>query len=178
MRKSGNRFPQHPTLIFRIDRVHDLIAKWESRLLRQRSFDHAQKLINRRIRIDRWQARFGAGACACGGKDRALAAQGLTPGLAVVLVGEDPASQVYVKSRQGAHAAGFTQFNTTFQRRERSGSACPDQHLNADSDIHGILLQLPLPNRFDPSRVIEAISPARMSMACIRSMPGCSRAVI
>jgi len=96
-------------------------------------------------------------------KTRALAAQGLTPGLAVVLVGEDPASQVYVKSKgKAAHACGFH----SIQHDLPATTSEPDllaliKHLNADSDIHGILLQLPLPNRFDPSRVIEAISPGK-----------------
>jgi methylenetetrahydrofolate dehydrogenase (NADP+)/methenyltetrahydrofolate cyclohydrolase len=96
-------------------------------------------------------------------KTHALAAQGHTPGLAVVLVGEDPASQVYVNSKgKAAHACGFhsVQHDLPATTSEADLLALI-QHLNADSDIHGILLQLPLPNRFDPSRIIEAISPGK-----------------
>jgi len=96
-------------------------------------------------------------------KTRALAAQGLTPGLAVVLVGEDPASQVYVKSKgKAAHACGFHSIQHDLPATTSEADLLAlIKHLNADSDIHGILLQLPLPNRFDPSRVIEAISPGK-----------------
>ena len=96
-------------------------------------------------------------------KTHALAAQGLKPGLAVVLVGDDPASQVYVKSKgKAAHACGFhsIQHNLPATTSEADLLALI-KHLNADSGIHGILLQLPLPNRLDPSRVIEAISPGK-----------------
>jgi methylenetetrahydrofolate dehydrogenase (NADP+)/methenyltetrahydrofolate cyclohydrolase len=96
-------------------------------------------------------------------KTRALAAQGLTPGLAVVLVGEDPASQVYVKSKgKAAHACGFHSIQHDLPATTSEADLLAlIKHLNVDSDIHGILLQLPLPNRFDPSRVIEAISPGK-----------------
>ena len=96
-------------------------------------------------------------------KTRALAAQGLRPGLAVVLVGEDPASQVYVKSKgKAAHACGFHSIQHDLPATTSEADLLAlIKHLNADSDIHGILLQLPLPNRFDPSRVIEAISPGK-----------------
>jgi methylenetetrahydrofolate dehydrogenase (NADP+)/methenyltetrahydrofolate cyclohydrolase len=96
-------------------------------------------------------------------KTRALAAQGLKPGLAVVLVGEDPASQVYVKSKgKAAHACGFHSIQHNLPATTSEADLLTlIKHLNADSDIHGILLQLPLPDRLDPSRVIEAISPGK-----------------
>ncbi|WP_084572873.1 bifunctional 5,10-methylenetetrahydrofolate dehydrogenase/5,10-methenyltetrahydrofolate cyclohydrolase [Methylocapsa aurea] len=94
---------------------------------------------------------------------RGLAAQGLKPGLAVILVGEDPASQVYVKSKgKAAVACGFhsVQYDLAATTSEAELLALI-QKLNADQAIHGILLQLPLPGRLDPTRVIEAISPSK-----------------
>jgi len=96
-------------------------------------------------------------------KTRALTAQGLKPGLAVVLVGEDPASQVYVKSKsRAAQACGFhsIQHDLAAATSEAALLALVEE-LNADPAVDGILLQLPLPNRLDPSRVIEAISPGK-----------------
>jgi methylenetetrahydrofolate dehydrogenase (NADP+) / methenyltetrahydrofolate cyclohydrolase len=96
-------------------------------------------------------------------KTRTLAAQGLKPGLAVVIVGEDPASQVYVKSKgKAAHGCGFhsVQHDLPATTSEAELFSLVEQ-LNADPEIHGILLQLPLPGRLDPSRVIEAISPGK-----------------
>lgn len=96
-------------------------------------------------------------------KTHALAAQGLKPGLAVVLVGEDPASQVYVKSKsKAAQACGFhsIQHDLAATASESELLALVEK-LNADAAVHGILLQLPLPNRLDPSRVIEAIAPSK-----------------
>jgi methylenetetrahydrofolate dehydrogenase (NADP+) / methenyltetrahydrofolate cyclohydrolase len=96
-------------------------------------------------------------------KTRALAAQGIQPGLAVVLVGEDPASQVYVNSKgKAAKACGFhsVQHDLPATTSEAELLALVER-LNADPKIHGILLQLPLPNRLDPTRVIEAISPGK-----------------
>jgi methylenetetrahydrofolate dehydrogenase (NADP+)/methenyltetrahydrofolate cyclohydrolase len=89
------------------------------------------------------------------------AGHGLTPGLAVVLVGEDPASQVYVRSK-GKHTleAGMNSF-------EHRLDADTDQEtlltrvaeLNADPAVHGILVQLPLPPQIDSQTVIAAIDP-------------------
>ncbi len=77
----------------------------------------------------------------------------IKPGLAVVLVGEDPASQVYVKSKgKAAHSCGFHSVQhdlpATTSEAELIGLV---RTLNADPDIHGILVQLPLPvgHRFD-----------------------------
>ena len=86
---------------------------------------------------------------------------GLTPGLAVVLVGEDPASQVYVcnKGKQTLEA-GMKSFEhklpDTTSETELLGLI--DQ-LNADPDVHGILVQLPLPDQIDSHAVINAINP-------------------
>ena len=89
-----------------------------------------------------------------------LAAQGVRPGLAVILVGEDPASQVYVRNKvNGCAQAGFYSEKHTY---------APDvdpkivfdkiAELNADPKIHGILVQLPLPKHFDAEAVLDAIS--------------------
>ena len=86
---------------------------------------------------------------------------GLTPGLAVVLVGEDPASQVYVRNKgKQTLEAGMKSFehklpNTTSET-ELLGLV---NQLNADPDVHGILVQLPLPDQIDSHAVINAINP-------------------
>jgi methylenetetrahydrofolate dehydrogenase (NADP+)/methenyltetrahydrofolate cyclohydrolase len=86
---------------------------------------------------------------------------GITPGLAVVIVGEDPASQVYVtnKARQtvevGMHSEKYELPATT---SEGEVLALVEK-LNADSAIHGILVQMPLPQQIDANKVILAISP-------------------
>jgi methylenetetrahydrofolate dehydrogenase (NADP+)/methenyltetrahydrofolate cyclohydrolase len=92
---------------------------------------------------------------------RLKAAHGLQPGLAVVLVGEDPASQVYVKSKgEQSLAAGMHSVT------HRLAADTPQAELiallrtlNADPAIHGILVQLPLPNGFDEKAVIAAVDP-------------------
>jgi len=85
----------------------------------------------------------------------------LTPGLAVVLVGEDPASQVYVRNKgKQTLEAGMKSFEhklpDTTSETELLGLI--DQ-LNADPDVHGILVQLPLPDQIDSHAVINAINP-------------------
>ena len=86
---------------------------------------------------------------------------GLTPGLAVVLVGEAPASQVYVRNKgKQTLEAGMKSFEhklpDTTSETELLGLI--DQ-LNADPDVHGILVQLPLPDQIDSHAVINAINP-------------------
>ena len=85
------------------------------------------------------------------------------PGLAVVLVGEDPASQVYVRSkRRTAEACGFLslhyEFPATTSEADLLGAVA---ELNADPRVDGILVQMPLPKHIDSGRVIEAIDPAK-----------------
>ncbi|MEY2653457.1 MAG: bifunctional methylenetetrahydrofolate dehydrogenase/methenyltetrahydrofolate cyclohydrolase FolD [Pseudomonadota bacterium] len=92
-----------------------------------------------------------------------LTARGLTPGLAVILVGENPASQVYVRNKVKACAdAGLHSVLEKYDA-DLSEAALLDRiaALNADPAIHGILVQLPLPRHIDDHRVIEAISPAK-----------------
>jgi methylenetetrahydrofolate dehydrogenase (NADP+)/methenyltetrahydrofolate cyclohydrolase len=92
-----------------------------------------------------------------------LTAKGTVPGLAVVLVGNDPASQVYVASKtKQASAAGIRHFDyrlpatTTTEELVRLV-----RELNERSDVHGILVQLPLPNQVDANVVLAAIDPAK-----------------
>ncbi len=93
--------------------------------------------------------------------EAALLAQ--NPGLAVVLVGEDPASQVYVKSKgKAAKECGFhsVQHDLPATTSEAELIALV-KALNADPAIHGILVQLPLPKGIDSSKVLETIAPEK-----------------
>jgi methylenetetrahydrofolate dehydrogenase (NADP+)/methenyltetrahydrofolate cyclohydrolase len=88
---------------------------------------------------------------------------GPTPGLAVVLVGSDPASQVYVKSKhKRATEIGMNSFEHFLPEdtSEAALLALVDQ-LNQDPSVHGILVQLPLPKQIDAERVLERIDPAK-----------------
>jgi methylenetetrahydrofolate dehydrogenase (NADP+)/methenyltetrahydrofolate cyclohydrolase len=91
------------------------------------------------------------------------AEHGLQPGLAVVLVGDDPASQVYVRSK-GEHSKAAGMHSVTHRLPADASQAdllaMVDQ-LNRDPAIHGILVQLPLPKGLDEKTVIEAIDPAK-----------------
>ncbi|MFT3717711.1 bifunctional methylenetetrahydrofolate dehydrogenase/methenyltetrahydrofolate cyclohydrolase FolD [Pseudorhodoferax sp.] len=97
------------------------------------------------------------------GRTTALKARGIQPCLAIVLVGDDPASQVYVK-----HKVNDSSETGLEARLERYGADLPEAELlarihalNADPAVHGILVQLPLPRHMDSQKVIEAISPAK-----------------
>jgi methylenetetrahydrofolate dehydrogenase (NADP+)/methenyltetrahydrofolate cyclohydrolase len=93
----------------------------------------------------------------------ALRARGIVPGLAVVLVGENPASQVYVRNKvkacqdSGLHSV-LEQYPATLSEAELLARV---DALNRDPAIHGILVQLPLPPHIDAQKVIEAISPEK-----------------
>jgi methylenetetrahydrofolate dehydrogenase (NADP+)/methenyltetrahydrofolate cyclohydrolase len=94
---------------------------------------------------------------------KGLAARGVQPGLAVVLVGEDPASQIYVRNKAKACAeAGFRTFDHKLPA-DTSEAALLDlvRALNTDPAVDGILVQLPLPKQIDSSKVLLAISPAK-----------------
>jgi methylenetetrahydrofolate dehydrogenase (NADP+)/methenyltetrahydrofolate cyclohydrolase len=92
-----------------------------------------------------------------------LAGQSLVPGLAVVLVGEDPASQVYVASKtRQAEEAGIRHFDHRLPASTSTGELIAlVQRLNARPDVHGILVQLPLPSGVDSAAVLAAIDPAK-----------------
>lgn len=89
-----------------------------------------------------------------------LLSQGLTPGLAVVLVGEDPASQVYVRNKEKAcHDLGFySEVHRLPASTSQEDLLALVDKLNHQDSIHGILVQLPLPNHIHEKSVIDAIS--------------------
>jgi len=94
-----------------------------------------------------------------GRRAQVLAAQGQRPGLAVILVGDDPASAVYVRNK--VKACETHGLHSVFEKYD-AGLAEADlldriRALNADPTIHGILVQMPLPRHIDPHRVIQTI---------------------
>lgn len=94
---------------------------------------------------------------------RLISRSGVTPGLAVVLVGDDPASKIYVRNKKKAcEEVGFKSFEYVLP------AETPEivlleliDTLNREPDVHGILVQLPLPEHIDEKTVIEAISPKK-----------------
>ncbi|HXJ13104.1 MAG TPA: bifunctional 5,10-methylenetetrahydrofolate dehydrogenase/5,10-methenyltetrahydrofolate cyclohydrolase [Candidatus Limnocylindrales bacterium] len=92
-----------------------------------------------------------------------LHAQGVRPGLAAVLVGENPASQIYVKSK----IAACEQLGMASWMHTPPANVSTDymlqlvRDLNADDNVDGILIQLPLPSQIDSKRVLEAVDPAK-----------------
>jgi len=104
------------------------------------------------------QMRAGAAARAA-----VLTARGTQPGLAVILVGDDPASAVYVRNKvRACEEAGF---HSVLERYDASMTQAALLErvaaLNGDAAIHGILVQMPLPRHLDPTAVIEAIAPTK-----------------
>ena len=98
-----------------------------------------------------------------GERAAALAARGHRPGLAVILVGDDPASAVYVRNKvKACHEHGIhsvlEQYDATLGEAELLARVAA---LNADAAIHGILVQMPLPKHIDPQKVIAAIDTAK-----------------
>ena len=93
----------------------------------------------------------------------ALKARGVTPGLAVVLVGDNPASQVYVRNK--VKACEDSGLHSVLEKYDadmtEAALLARVEALNNDPAIHGILVQLPLPKHIDAQKVIEAISPAK-----------------
>ncbi|WP_126976890.1 bifunctional methylenetetrahydrofolate dehydrogenase/methenyltetrahydrofolate cyclohydrolase FolD [Frigidibacter oleivorans] len=107
---------------------------------------------------------FAAGLRArIAGQVAALAARGVVPGLAVVLVGADPASQVYVRNKGiQTREAGMASFEHLLPADTAEADLLAlIARLNADPAVHGILVQLPLPPQMDAARVIGAIDPAK-----------------
>jgi methylenetetrahydrofolate dehydrogenase (NADP+)/methenyltetrahydrofolate cyclohydrolase len=94
-------------------------------------------------------------------ESRTLIAQGTTPGLAVVLVGADPASQVYVGAKgRAAKSCGFHSLQYDLPVTTSDGELLElVGKLNADPSVHGILVQLPLPETIRSGQVLEAIAP-------------------
>ncbi len=93
----------------------------------------------------------------------AMTARGVTPGLAVILVGEDPASQIYVRNKgvaceqTGIHSVTLRLPETTTQEELEQAIRA----LNADATIHGILVQLPLPRHLDEAAALAVIAPEK-----------------
>ena len=94
---------------------------------------------------------------------KALHTQGIKPGLAVILVGDNPASQVYVRNK--VKACEQTGIHSLLEKHDASLSESDllarVHALNQDNSIHGILVQLPLPSHIDAQKVIEAIAPEK-----------------
>ncbi|MDB5418682.1 MAG: folD [Phenylobacterium sp.] len=113
------------------------------------------KIIDGKIYAERLRAQVAEEVA------RLKARHGLQPGLAVVLVGEDPASQIYVRSK-GEHSLAVGMHSVTHRL---PAEATQDElmalvaALNADPAIHGILVQLPLPKHLDEKAVLMALSP-------------------
>jgi methylenetetrahydrofolate dehydrogenase (NADP+)/methenyltetrahydrofolate cyclohydrolase len=113
------------------------------------------KIIDGKVSAERLRAQVAEEVA------RLRAEHNLQPGLAVVLVGEDPASQVYVRSK-GEHSLAAGMHSVTHRLPENTSQAeliRLVEELNADPLIHGILVQLPLPKHLDEKAVIAAISP-------------------
>ncbi|MCP5091888.1 MAG: bifunctional methylenetetrahydrofolate dehydrogenase/methenyltetrahydrofolate cyclohydrolase FolD, partial [Gammaproteobacteria bacterium] len=92
-----------------------------------------------------------------------LSEHGIKPGLAVVIIGEDPASQVYVRNKKRrAESCGFYSVQHTLAEdiSQQEALKLIDQ-LNNDDAIHGILVQLPLPDHLDEQTITQAISPSK-----------------
>ena len=93
----------------------------------------------------------------------ALKEKGVQPGLAVILVGEDPASQIYVRNKEkGCEQVGM--HSVAIRLPENTTQAELEGHiraLNADASIHGILVQLPLPKHLDEAAALAVIVPEK-----------------
>jgi methylenetetrahydrofolate dehydrogenase (NADP+)/methenyltetrahydrofolate cyclohydrolase len=92
-----------------------------------------------------------------------LKSRGIQPGLATILVGDDPASHVYVSAKiKACSELGIQSFHHPLPASSTESEIISlITRLNADERVHGILLQLPLPSGTDPARAIEAIAPAK-----------------
>ena len=91
------------------------------------------------------------------------AEHGLVPGLAVVRVGDNPASAIYVRNKgKAAEEAGMVSRDLTLPDTTSQDALLAEvARLNGDPELHGILVQLPLPDQIDPAAVIDAIDPAK-----------------
>ncbi|NBS77481.1 MAG: bifunctional methylenetetrahydrofolate dehydrogenase/methenyltetrahydrofolate cyclohydrolase FolD [Betaproteobacteria bacterium] len=96
-------------------------------------------------------------------RTQSLIAQGVRPGLAVILVGENPASQVYVRNKvKACEQVGIHSLLEKYpQELSQADLLARVDALNNDPSIHGILVQLPLPAHIDAQKIIEAIAPSK-----------------
>ena len=115
------------------------------------------------VRIDGKAAAAELGAAVGERVADLKAKQGYTPGLAVVLVGEDPASQVYVRNKgKATRAAGMESFEYLMPASATEAEVLARvEALNADGAVDGILVQLPLPAQIDETVIIDAIDPEK-----------------
>ena len=92
-----------------------------------------------------------------------LKAKGVTPGLAVIIVGNDPASRVYVNNKKkGCEQVGMNSFEYALPEETTTQELVAlIEKLNNDADVHGILCQLPVPKHIDEEKVLNAISPEK-----------------
>jgi methylenetetrahydrofolate dehydrogenase (NADP+)/methenyltetrahydrofolate cyclohydrolase len=117
----------------------------------------AAEIIDGKVHAEALRARVTAEVA------RLARDHGLKPGLAVVLVGDDPASQIYVRSK-GEQSLAAGMHSATYRLPAETPEAeliALVRQLNVDRAIHGILVQLPLPKPLDEKRVIETIDPAK-----------------
>lgn len=93
----------------------------------------------------------------------ALVQRGVRPGLTVIIAGDDPASKVYVRNKALAAKEIGVRSEVLEYRNDVSESEILDRvaRLNANREVHGILVQLPLPKHIDSARVLETIAPAK-----------------
>ncbi|MGA3311153.1 MAG: bifunctional methylenetetrahydrofolate dehydrogenase/methenyltetrahydrofolate cyclohydrolase FolD [Xanthobacteraceae bacterium] len=115
------------------------------------------KRIDGKARADRLVADVAAAMAKLG------TGAGVAPGLCAVLVGNDPASQIYVRNKgKAAAAAGIQSFQQNLpETTSEADLLALIAKLNADDRVDGILVQLPLPKHIDPQRVIDAIDPGK-----------------
>src|ERR1700743_223142 len=114
-------------------------------------------IIHARARAARLREKLAAEAA------RLKAAHGLVPGLATVLVGNDPASEVYVRNKgKTAEALGFKSVHVALPADTAQDTLLAKvRELNNDKSVHGILVQLPLPKHLDEAAVLDALDPAK-----------------
>ena len=119
--------------------------------------DAGAKIIDGKVYAERLRAEVTEEVA------RLKAEHGLQPGLAVVLVGDDPASQIYVRSKgEQSRAAGMHSVTHILPEQTRQEDLLAlVEALNADPAIHGILVQLPLPKHIDERAVVAAVDPAK-----------------
>jgi methylenetetrahydrofolate dehydrogenase (NADP+)/methenyltetrahydrofolate cyclohydrolase len=112
------------------------------------------KIIDGAALAQRLRAEFAARA-------QALAAQGHRPGLTVVIAGDNPASRVYVRNKiKACSEAAFDSRHVEFPESVTTATLLHEiERLNGDPEVHGILVQLPLPRQVDAARVTAAIAP-------------------
>jgi methylenetetrahydrofolate dehydrogenase (NADP+) / methenyltetrahydrofolate cyclohydrolase len=115
------------------------------------------KIIDGKAFAEALRAKVGAAVALL--KDR----HGLTPGLAVILVGEDPASEIYVRNKGIAtREAGMASFELKLPKETTEAELLAElARLNRDPSVHGILVQMPLPPQINAERILDAIDPAR-----------------